>query len=122
LNLVEKKISSLKPNVAIIKGPFFSKFKKTCIQGFYLNREDPPKKVEFDAKEDRESILNAMIGKINKETPHTKIVIVPDVDEVDSLFPVPVPQEALPLKGRNVEGSPCLFKLADAVLYSLTLG
>lgn len=108
-----------KPSLILISGPFYSKKSKSAQLSSYtveVKGKLTPK--SFDCESSRISQINDFLSKMEEFSPKTQVVIIPDIEEIDSFYPLPLPRTTLGLKAQNRElhtysSSPSLFKIAE---------
>jgi len=115
-------ISTQSPSILILNGPFYSKNSKTISDSNYLDKQKNVHTIDY--KNHRYQQIQKFVAEIQKRCPATKILIMPDIDEVDILYPIPIPNTVFGnnqfgLKGQIVAPSPCLFSIDN---FDLNIG
>lgn len=119
--MIEKVVQEERPSLVIINGPFFNNRSQSSETGNYtaqINGSDE-KKI-FDVQSARSKQIKELIQGIQRFSPETQIQILPDIEEFDCFFPLPIPNNAIEKSifdsnNQRVSGcSPCLMRLGEA--------
>ena len=111
-------VANSKPSLVILIGPFFDRNLAVMKKGFYTNFKN--KEVEFDFQQRRQNQIGDFCKNLSSKTQgKTKVAIIPDSNEVDCMYPYPVPQSALDFEELDevakVYSSPALISLDGKV-------
>ena len=120
-----ERISEAQPTLVILTGPFFDKDHEVSLNPVYQNFNG--KEVDFHFANRRKEQFKLFFEAVSNQTNNrTKIAIVPDINEIDCMFPLPIPECVLeiPKNSRNckVYSNPALITLDNGLRIAVTSG
>ena len=106
-----------KPSLAILSGPFYSRYDKE-LTSYSIFESEKGGTYQPEYKSSRARQLRNFVTKVMSETQgKTKVMIIPDPNEVDCLYPLPLPKHSLRHetldKYQGTCGAPTLFAVED---------
>jgi hypothetical protein len=108
-------VESQAPSLLILNGPFYSKSSKTVSDSNYTDKSKNV--ITIDYIKHRYAQIREFIKNVKLRSPATEVMVLPDVDEIDSMYPLPIPktvfgvQDQFGVNGASVGPSPALFSL-----------
>ena len=119
------RINEFKPSLVILVGPFYDQAHPVSQEPCYTNHKGVD--VEFDFINRRNDQLKHLIETIKSQTMGcTKIAIVPDINEIDCMFPLPIPNAVLNFHTyadiAQVYSNPALISLDNGLKIAVTGG
>lgn len=119
------RIEEAQPTLVILTGPFFDKDHEVSKDPTYKNYTG--KEIDFHFVDRRRNQLQMFLDAVNSKTfSKTKVAIIPDLNEIDCMFPLPVPECVLevPNASRNckVYSNPALITLDNGLRIGVTSG
>lgn len=118
--MVSKVVEEEKPSLVMLNGPFYSTRSECCETGNYPVMVNGVQENKiFDVQLSRRKQINDLITRIQSVSPHTQVQVLPDIDEFDCFYPLPLPRNAIDndiFDGNNQKVnscSPCLIKIGE---------
>jgi len=95
-----ERVTKARPSLVILMGPFFDRNLPVLKKCVYLNSKNMDR--QFDFQKRRQDQLKLFCDRVTKNCQgKTKIAIIPDQNEVDCMYPYPVPPSALDFQAEN---------------------
>lgn len=125
LDPILNRIVESNPTLVILTGPFFDKNSEISQNPVHKNYKG--QEIDFHFQKRRRHQLKVFLDSIKEQTgDRTKVAIIPDINEIDCMFPLPVPEAVLELPFCNdmakVYSNPALITLENGLNIAVTSG